>query len=186
MKKLLSIGLIAGLAMAGNFYVGAGADITGSGTRTYDDGYNSVDIDFDRTDTFFAVGYKYDGNKRIELEYRNITVKNENNSDDKDDITSIGVNFIIHRHNPIWRLKPYLKTTIAYVENDVTYTDITGSETGASGIGFGLGLGTYVEITKKIELSINYNFRVHIYEDIKGISTSDRMGGIEIGGYYHF
>ncbi len=186
MKKLLSTVLIAGVAMAGNFYIGGGVDLAGAGKRTYDTDSATVDFDVNRNDKFALVGYKYSDTGRIEIEYRTITLKNKDNSSDKDTVTSIGVNFITHRKKPIWRLKPYIKGGLAYVKNDVTYTDISGSTTSANGLGMFAELGTYIEITKHVELSVGYEVRMDFYEEKKNISTYDSIRGFNIAAYYHF
>jgi len=181
-KKLLSIALISSFAMASNFYVGGGANVLGADSRNYDNDYNTIKVKADRNDYFVVLGYEVAPNRNFELEYRTIKLKNKHNSSDKSTVTSIGVNFILHRQKPVWRLMPYLKSSISYVHNNTQYS----TKKGANGAGFGVAIGTYIQVTKKIDLSVDYEVRALIYQKVDGINTTDLARGVNMGVYYHF
>jgi len=180
LRALLVSGLIASAAMAGNWYVGVSTSIGGNDTRTYDNGYSTVDIDADETDISFRVGKITNGLNRIEFEFNSMELKNKNNSSDKNKLNGYNLNFIIGSNLlKSWNLVPYFKAGLGYWDNK----DLDG---GTNGIGGNVGVGVYYEVISHVEISAEFLFRAIAYDTQSDVTATDKMYMWNIGANYKF
>ena len=181
----LALASFSTLATAGQFYIGAGAELAGSGEEEYTVGSLSATVDYDYTAQSIRLGYQQDNNNRFEVSLNNIDIEYTDGGDEET-YTGLDLDYYF-----VWgeKVKPYLMLGLGFYNYEDTAQYFVDDED-LSGVAFNLAGGVIWQFYEHMDVQVGYKVKAISWADatdgVNTYETSSTHSGVDMAVHFLF